>query len=374
MSIRRCVLSCACALGLGCGGTAVAPSVDGAAPAFDAPPVAGLTDPATATPTPGEGVITLAGAAERGSDDGPGSRARFNNPTNVALGPDGNVYVADYDNGTVRVVRPSGDTLTFTRQKGFARPFGLAFAADGALYAQTDSSDLDATVNDAGMLWRLDRRTGVATPVARGLGRPRGIAALPDGRVVLVDNERHVVRLLDPRTREVTALAGASGTAGWVDGVGAAARFNHPYDVVLAPDGVLILADHGNNRLRAVTLAGAVSTWAGSGARGGADGVRETASFNGPQALAVDAAGDIFVADTGGYVVRRVAADGAVTTVAGVGRAGFADGPRERAEFFGLEGIDVSPDGATVYVADGNRGGAIPSHRLRRIALAADPL
>ena len=82
----------------------------------------------------------------------------------------------------------------------------LAFGADGALYVETDSDDAGDRTN--GMIWQIDRRTGAGTILARNLGRPRGLLALPDGRLVMVDNEHHVVRLLDPATREVTELAG----------------------------------------------------------------------------------------------------------------------------------------------------------------------
>lgn len=328
-----------------------------------------LADPVAAIPAVGEGAITLAGSAEPGRDDGAGAAARFNNPTNVVVGPDGNVYVADFDNGLIRLVRPSGATITFTRQAGFSHPFGMAFAPNGSLYVETDSDDAGRRDEGSGMLWRVERRTGVATPLLRGLGRPRGLAVLGDGRIVMVDNVHHVVRVVDPATRAVSDLAGARDQRGFADGVGAAARFDHPYDVVLTRDGVLLIADQENHRLRAVTLQGVVSTYAGTGARGSQDGALTQATFHRPQGLALDARGDVYVTDLDGYVVRRVSAQGIVSTVAGSGREGFADGEPLRARFYGLEGLDVSPVGRTLFVADGNRGGAARNHRVRRISL-----
>ncbi len=328
-----------------------------------------LADPVEAIPAVGEGAITLAGSAEPGREDGTGAAARFNNPTNVVVGPDGNLYVADFDNGLIRLVRPSGATITFTRQPGFSHPFGMAFAPNGALYVETDSDDAGRRDEGSGMLWRIDRLTGVAAPLLRGLGRPRGLAVLSDGRIVMVDNVHHVVRVLDPATLRVSDLAGARDQRGFVDGAGAAARFDHPYDVVLTRDDVLVVADQENHRLRAVTLQGIVSTYAGTGARGSLDGSRDQATFNRPQGLALDARGDVYVTDLDGYVVRRVSAQGIVSTVAGGGGVGFADGAPRLARFYGLEGLDVSPVGRTLFVADGNRGSAARNHRVRRISL-----
>lgn len=115
-----------------------------------------------------------------------------------------------------------------------------------------------------------------------------------------------------------------------------------------------------------------MSTYAGTGLPGSTDGTQLTATFNSPQALAIDADGNIFVTDMAGYVVRRVAVDGTVRTVAGVGRAGYADGDPMQAQFFGLEGLDVSANGRDLFVADGNRGGTEHSHRIRRIELRPD--
>lgn len=348
---------------------AIAPAEDAPAVAADVPTVDPFTDPETAVPATGSGAITLTGGSEIGTSDGVPAVARFNNPTNITLGPDGNLYVADYDNNVVRLVRPSGMTLTFTHQENFSHPFGLAFGPDGTLYAQTDGDDTGRRDYESGTIWRLDRRTGAATLLVRNIGRPRGLVVIPDGRLVMVDNEHHVVRVLDLATLQITDLAGTRDLPGYADGVGAAARFDHPYDVVLTRDNVLVVADQYNNRLRAITLQGAVTTYAGAGAPGSADGPRAAATFNRPQALAIDTAGDVFVTELAGFVVRRVAPDGAVTTVAGTGRGGFANGEPRRAEFFGLEGLDVSRSGNTLFVADGNRGGTENCHRVRRVEL-----
>lgn len=330
-------------------------------------------DPASQLPPLGAGVGTLSGAAEPGLVDGPRGMARFNNPVNVVVGPDGNVYVADYDNGVIRVVRADGTTSTLTHQTEFARPFGLAFTPDGTLYVETDSDDVGMRSNDTGTLWRINIQDGRALPVARDLGRPRGLAALSDGRLVLVDNEHHVIRLFDPTTQQATVLAGERDQAGYHEGLGAEARFDRPYDVVVAGDRILV-ADQNNHRIRAITMQGDVTTWVGTGEAGSHDGTSADATFNHPQGLARDARGNIYVTEMDGYVVRRITSDGRVDTVAGSGRAGFRDGTPAEAQFYGLEGLDVSPDGAFLFIADGNRGGMEDNHRVRRVAMADAPI
>lgn len=327
-------------------------------------------DPTGALSVTGGGAITLAGTDQPDLVDGPRDAVRFNNPANLALGPDGNLYVADNDNACVRIVRPSGATLTYVRQEGFSHPFGLAFAPDGTLYVQTDGNDRGERSFATGTLWRVERATGRAIPLARDLGRPRGLVVIPDGRVVMVDNEHHVVRAFDPSTAAITDLAGVRDEPGYSDGVGADARFDRPYDVVLAGDRLLV-ADQGNQRIRAVTFDGHVSTYAGTGEVGSVDGTSASATFNRPQALAIDATGSLYVTELDGFVVRRISPDGDVTTVAGAGQGGFEDGEPMRARFYGLEGLDVSADGRTLFIADGNRGGTALSHRVRRVVLRA---
>lgn len=207
--------------------------------------------------------------------------------------------MADHDNSALRVVAADGRTTTLTLQAGFSGPFGMALAPDGTLYVQTDYDDRGARSYASGTLWRINVGDGSATLLARDLGRPRGLCVPPDGRVVMADNEHHVVRLFDPRTMAATVLAGSPDQSGFADGSGEAARFNRPYDVVLLGDRVIV-ADQNNNRLRAITLAGAVTTFAGTGEAGMADGALAQATFNRPQGLARDAAGNVYVSETEG--------------------------------------------------------------------------
>jgi sugar lactone lactonase YvrE len=314
-----------------------------------------------------DGVSTLTGCPQAGMTDGVRGGTLFDDPVNVAVGPDGRVFVADFNNGRIRVVGDDGTTTTHTTQQGFRRPFGLAFAPDGTLYAQTDDND-DASgfhSTTTGTIWRV-ADDGTATLLAENLGRPRGMVVLADGRLVVADHMHHTVGIFDPTSRQLTVIAGALDQPGFADGPGASARFNGPYDVVDLGDGTVAVSDFANNRIRRIALATRAVTTLTGGAAGNADGALAAATFRNPQGLARGDDGSIYVTDTGNYVVRRIR-DGQVTTVAGNGRPESADAADPRgAGIFGLEGIDVASDG-TLYIADGDRGmGSGGQHRVRR--------
>ncbi|HTR50016.1 MAG TPA: hypothetical protein VMJ10_04860 [Kofleriaceae bacterium] len=316
------------------------------------------------------GVSTLAGSSDAAFVDGDRDVARFSNPVNVAYGPDGNVYVADFDNGKIRVVRADGTTSTLIQQTNFARPFGLVFADANTLYCTTDSNGQAQHVpGKTGSIWKIDIGAQQATEIIDSIGMPRGIALLADGRLALADYENHVVELLDPATAALTTIAGTFGAPGYADGVGTAARFSVPLGIVQRSDGSLVVADEMNNRLRVVSLTGAVTTLAGTGQSGYADGAMTTGMFSQPEAIAIDKSGTLYVTDLGNYRVRRIKGT-TIDTIAGDGTAGYMDSDDDlSAEFFGLEGLSVKPDGSMVYVADGSRGNPAPYNRVRQIEL-----
>jgi glucose/arabinose dehydrogenase len=358
----KTAFTCCLATAFGCGSTSSSnPSspdgmtADGSGPTADAAPLT-------------TGVSTLAGTADAGDIDGARNLARFSNPVNVLRGPDGTIFVADFDNGSIRAIDSVGNVSTALKQTGFVRPFGMAFAADGSLFASTDNGPTGLQTLMSGTIWRIDLASQSAVVVATNLGRPRGLVVLADGRLAMADDAHHVIQLLDPATGTVTVLAGTADAMGYVDAIGPAARFNRPYGIATRPDGMLVVTDFGNERLRLVDVAtGTTTTLAGSGAVGFLDGTLATAQFSAPQGIAIDAAGDIFITDTNNYRIRRISGD-AVLTVAGNGVAGYLDNSvRDAAELYGLEGLTVSPDGSMIYVADGSRGDPVPYNRVREI-------
>jgi sugar lactone lactonase YvrE len=314
------------------------------------------------------GVSTLAGYSESGYMDGSRQVNLFNNPVNVALGPDGRLYVADFYNSKIRTVDMEGTSQTAVAKQGFSRPFGMAFSS-GTLFISTDRDPAGMGGPDdlvSGTIWRFDINTRSLGIVASRIGRPRGIAVLKDGRLAVADYLHHVIQIVDPNNGQVTPLAGSWGQRGFADGVGSAARFAVPYGIVTMPDGRLLVADHENHRLRLVSLDGTVTTVAG-GAAGYADGAGTSARFTLPQGLTIAANGDVYIAERGNARIRKYAG-GNVTTVAGNGSAGYRDhDDRMAAELYGLEGLSVRPDGSVLFVADGNRGDGGPYHRIRMV-------
>jgi hypothetical protein len=313
--------------------------------------------------------VRVWGTGEADLVDGNHLNARFHNPANVEVGPNGSVFVADYDNDAVRKIGSDGEVTTLVRQEGFAQPFGMTMGADGMLYVQTDFNDQGQKDATTGTVWRVHPTVGGATVVARNLGRPRGLLGLPDGRIVMSDIVRHTLRFLNPDNGAVTFLAGRNEEAGFENGVGSNALFNRPYGMTLIGDGSILVADQGNNRIRRVTVGGVVSTFAGSGAVGMQNGPQTTATFNGPQdvtALTSPVPETIYVADTFNHVIRKISS-GSVTTQAGNGIAGFVDAEGTSASFFGLEGISLTHDGSVLWIADGTGGEDVPFNRVRRL-------
>lgn len=315
------------------------------------------------------GVSTLAGMAQPGYVDGARKNAQFSNPVNVII-KDTTLYVADFDNGKLRAIdTTTHNTTTIISQPSFKRPFGLAFAADGSLYVSTDNDQAGNHTNMSGTIWKVDVNAKTATVIANGIGRPRGLAVLSDGRIAAADYLHHVVEIVDPATGKATTIAGTWDSPGMVDGAGAAARFSAPYNIVIRADGTLLVSDYDNNRIRSVTMDGTTATVAGTATAGFADGTMASAQFSHPQGMSMAQNGDIFVTDLGNYRVRKITGD-QVTTVAGDGKAGYIDNDSPLAsEIYGLEGLSVAPDGSMLYVADGNRGEAVPYNRVREVKL-----
>jgi hypothetical protein len=362
----------------GAGGGAIAGSgAAGSGGADDCalPSVDGGTTPASLPDNvvflPNVTVSTLTGGATPGSMNGAADVATFNNPVGVALEPSGSLLVATFDDSKVRRVSAAAVTSTLTDQSGFRRPYGIGVFG-GVIYVQTDANM--NSQDGKGALWKIDAGSGVPTLVADNAGRLRAFGALSDGRLVLSDVENDRLRLYSPTAGQFTDLAGNPSCPGTAasEGTGTNARFAFPSGIAVLTGDRIIVADRTAHVLREVTLAGVVTTFAGDGGAGTIDGPRATARFMGPRAVTSDGTGAVYVSDDVAHRIRRIAADGTVTTVAGTGTGGFADGAGNVAAFWGQEGIAASADGSTLYVADGTSGDEPPGpyHRVRKITIA----
>src|SRR6185437_2331431 len=188
-----------------------------------------------------------------------------------------------------------------------------------------------------------------------------GIAVDGNGNVYVGDRGNNIVRKISA-AGAVTTLAGLAGTNGATDGTGSAARFNSPDGVCVDASGNVYVADSLNDTIRKITPAGVVTTYAGSaGKAGSADKTGTAASFNFPVGLTIDGTGNIYVTDTGNDTIRKITPDAAVSTLAGsVGVSGSNDGTNTTALFNGSDGITVDSNG-NLYVADtGN-------HTIRKV-------
>lgn len=181
---------------------------------------------------------------------------------------------------------------------------------------------------------------------------PVGLVYDASGNLFVSDMDDHTIWKVDP-TNQKTLVAGSSGLPGATDGQGSTARFNTPGGLALDPAGNLVVADTGNHTIRRIAPDGTVTTLAGSpGVTGAVDGVGTQARFNAPYGLAVDGTGGIYIADSQNHTIRYMAADGTVSTYAGLaGTPGLVDGIGTAAQFNQPNGIALAPNG-TLYVAD----------------------
>ena len=316
-------------------------------------------------------VITLAGmAGNSGTADGTGAAAQFRAPSGLAAAPSGDVYVADTYNHTIRKIGPGGEVATLAGQGGdsggvdgpaaiarFNLPRGVAAGSNGLVYVADTANHAIRQVDADGQVSTLAGLPGSSgsadeTGGAARFNSPCGIAAGPDGFLYVADRDNHTIRKISPEG-QVSTLAGLARSPGAVDDTGPAARFNRPAGIAVDASGTLYVADQASHTIRKVTPEGAVSTLAGqAGALGSADGVGNAARFYNPSGVAVDDAGFVYVADVANGLIRKIAPDRTVLTVAGRARVrGSAEGTGDAAEFYNPSGIAVNAQGR-LYVAD----------------------
>jgi streptogramin lyase len=309
-------------------------------------------------------------ARSTGSIDGQGGNARFNYPQGITVDGNGNLYVADTNNHTIRKIDAAGNVTTIagvpfvfgsTNGQGsnarFTYPGGIAVDGSGNLYVADSINHTIRKIDAAGNVTTVAglASNGGATDGQGSNARfyyPRGIAVDGNGNLYVADSSNHTIRKIDA-AGNVTTVAGLAGNSGSSNGQGSNARFWGPYGITVDGSGNLYVADANNNTIRKIDAVGNVTTLAGlAGNFGSTDGQGSDARFGTPIDIAMDGSGNLYVAAANNNTIRKIDAAGNVTTVAGLaGSVGFTDGQGGNARFCYPRGIAVDGNG-NLYVAD----------------------
>ncbi|WP_028982467.1 T9SS type A sorting domain-containing protein [Sporocytophaga myxococcoides] len=311
-------------------------------------------------------VTTFSGTGLSGYTDGPKSIAQFFDPMGLAFDQKGNLYVADNINRSIiRKVTPDGVVSTYAGNgvQGFAngnlsvakfsQPTDLIFSTDGIAYVADNGNHQIRKISTSGNVTTfagsLDYGNVDGVGGSAKFNQPYSAVFDKNGNLFVTDEFNHQIRKITPQGL-VTVFAG-NGVAGFADGTGTAASFNMPMGIDIDAQGNLYVADYLNSRIRKVTPQGVVTTVAGTGEEGFANGSAATAKFDRPSGLTLDASGNIYVADCYNYRVRKISPDGIVSTFAGNGTSAYTDGLSGKSSFRSVSDVEFGPDGA-LYVSD----------------------
>jgi uncharacterized repeat protein (TIGR01451 family) len=310
-----------------------------------------------------------------GGDGGPATIAQLYNPMGLAVDAAGNLYIADTYNHRIRLVNAAG-TITTVAGNGTAGftgdgsaavnaelhyPYGVAVDAGGNLYIADNQNlrirkvDISGNISSVAGNGTCCYAGDGGTAISARLDNPYGVAVDAAGNLYIADALNQRVRKVNA-AGIITTIAG-NGSSGFSGDGGAAtgAQFRSPDGVAVDSSGNLYIADYGNARVREVTTDGAIATLVGGGMNDG--GFAVFGLFNGPGGVVRDKAGNTYIADINNNRVRKVAADGAISTVAGRGASGFAGdgGPAASALLNAPQGVALDSAG-NLYITDsGNR-------------------
>ena len=335
-----------------------------------------VTDVDESVPSASYTVSTFAGNTQ-GFLDGQGTAAQFDNPNGVAVDAAGNVYVADSGNRSIRKIDANGNVTTIAgtgaegnndgagTQATFSFPDRLDFFSGNIYVSDTETIRvIDNSLNVTTLTGKTSSRDDPTVFRDGTLSEARfsnlvGIAADNAGNIFVTDKGNHRIRKID-NAGNVTTFAG-SGSQGTADGNGAAATFRNPSDLAIDANGNIFVVDSSNDRIRKIDPSGNVTTFAGT-RENFADGQGTDAAFNTPNGITIDSNGNLYVTDTNNIAIRRIDPNGNVITIAGgnLTGVGTVDGAGNIANFDLTQGIAVDANGI-IYVADPR------NHRIRKI-------
>jgi PKD repeat protein len=334
--------------------------------------------------TPAGVVVTLAGQANAsGSTNGAGNIARFNQPSGIVADTQGNLFVADTGNGSIRKITATGVVSTYaglatnycygnsleldgsSTTASFCAPTGITIDGSGVLYVTDANAGTIRRVGTSGYVSTLAGYVGNSgCIVVDGTGSsadfcsPTAIA-YSGSKLYVADTGSNSVRMVT-LAGAVTTIAGVG--SGYVDATGPLAKFRAPSGIAIDSSGNIYIGDTGNNTLRTRSTTGTVGSLAGTPVihPTSTDGTGSGARFVNPTSIATDSSGNIYVADSGTQTLRKITMPGAVvTTLAGHapvagGSCTPLNGTGSAATFCGLMGLAVDSSSGNVYAIDGN--------------------
>ena len=321
-------------------------------------------------------ITTIAGIAAQGfaGDGGPAVDAELDHPESVAVDEHGHVYIADRGNNRVRRIESDGTIITVIGAEGsgaggglvtqLAAPRGIAIARGHDLYIADTGNHRILNAGDDGGIAALAGGAGLGdggAAVDARLLSPRGLALADDGAMYIADSGNNRVRRVDAGG-VITTFAGTSeqGEAG-DGGMATSAQLDGPVSIEIGPQGDVYISDTSNNRIRRVDSEGTITTFAGTGEPWpwenpdsiGDGGPATSARLRGPVGLAFDAAGNLYIADSGHHRIRKVDTRGMISTIAGTGNRSFSgdDGPAADAQLGTPSGLAIDGEG-NIYFTD----------------------
>ena len=316
-------------------------------------------------------VTTYAGSATPGAADGTGTGAQFNNPQGITVDATGNIYVADTYNNTIRKITSGAAVATFAGNgvngyvngpaatAEFYSPQGIVTDAAGNVYVADMGNNVirKITTNGvvslyAGMPGIAGYRNGEADSTYLNSSKdtlslfnsPQGLAIDAAGNIYVADRGNNVIRKISPKGRVIT-IAGAK-NAGYVNATDESAYFNSPTGVCVDASGNVYVADAGNSAIRKITPGGVVTTIAG--------GPAQANLLNSAVAIAIDASGNFYITDQSGRILKYSVSTttNVLYVLAGTSNvSGFTDGTGGAAQFSNPQGIALDATG-NIYVAD----------------------